>query len=291
MSSNSNIYKLIRNCKNREELKELYEKYKDGQDAVSLFITGSFYHYGKDIVKKNHDKAKELYKKSADLGNTSALVGLGLISIDEGNNSHSNMFELLEKEREAIKYFEKAIEIDNNVYAIINLGCLYRDGNHRNYNLAIEYFQKAIEIDNSDITAYTYLANMYYDGAGVEIDYKKARELCEKAIELNSNDVKAIKLLGIMYYHGHAIEKNYEKAEELFEKAVLLGDNTAHIELPRLYYNIDFLTVCIKKKHAMMEKIKEQELEIEKLKEHIMLSPNGDKYFELKDHFESLVRK
>ena len=62
---------------------------------------------------------------------------------------------------------------------------------------------------------------MYYNGQGVDVNYKKAFEWHEKAAE--QGYASAQHNMGVMYHNGHGVDVNYEKAIEWYEKAAEQG--------------------------------------------------------------------
>jgi TPR repeat protein len=216
-------YDHIKDCVNENDLKELYEKYKDGEDSTSIFYMGCFYHFGK-IVDQD--------------------------------------------ENQAIELFEKAVELDeNNADVAVTLGLIL-------------YLRKYNPMNSPDD-----LENMK----------NKILRLFNKSAELGN--VNATFILGRMYYHGESglVEKDLVKGLELIKKSACLGNKLAINVLGSIVYNDKNILVDILKENEEIPEFKKRieflEKENQGMKEHIELSPNGSKYFELKEHFKSLVRK
>lgn len=73
----------------------------------------------------------------------------------------------------------------------------------------------------------------YYQGDGVEKDYKKAFESLSKAAD--TGNVKALVQLGICYYYGRGTALNYSRAIECFKKAIKSEDEDAYFWLGKCY--------------------------------------------------------
>jgi superkiller protein 3 len=112
---------------------------------------------------------------------------------------------------EAIKCYEKAIEIKkNNHKAFNNMGLSYfKKGNH---DKAIECYEKALKIKEDSIETFNNMG-IAYNGKG---NYDKAMECYEKAVEIKNDFPDAFYNMGITYSR----KGNYDKAIECFEKAV-----------------------------------------------------------------------
>ena len=79
------------------------------------------------------------------------------------------------------------------------------------------------------------LGHMYYEGLGVEVDYKKAFELYTLAAE--GGNATAQTAIGWMYYLGLGTDKDDEKSAKWTLEAAKQGDVTAMNNLGYLYEN------------------------------------------------------
>ena len=133
----------------------------------------------------------------------------------KGDTAYEN-----EQYNEAIKYLEKAIELDpNHVKAYYMLGWAYLNG-EQNGDKAIECFNKQIKLNPNDATAYNALGLVYAHENG---DYADAIKYFNKAIELDPNAAYAYYNLGSVYL----IQNNENKVIEFYKKAASLGDGNA----------------------------------------------------------------
>ena len=108
--------------------------------------------------------------------------------------------------------------------------------NSGDFSLAIDYYRKSSEKDEP--AGMFKLGKMYYDGTGVEQDYKKAYECFENAFR--HNYMQCANILGDMYLNGLGTGKNYEKAFACYEESSKgYGDaaKVAKYKLAYLYEN------------------------------------------------------
>ena len=66
---------------------------------------------------------------------------------------------------------------------------------------------------------------MYYEGHGVDVDYKQARAWLEKAAA--QDHPAAVGELGLMYNAGEGVTPSWRRAREYYKRAIQLGDSTA----------------------------------------------------------------
>ena len=122
---------------------------------------------------------------------------------------------------QAIEYYLKAIEVDNNYFdAYLNLGLTYVE--KENYDKAIEYFDKALAIDSLNADTYFILGNTYVSG---KQDYDKAIELFKKGLKLKPDSPEEYFLLGFLYKE----KGNYTYGIMYAKKAARLGSITAQL--------------------------------------------------------------
>lgn len=126
---------------------------------------------------------------------------------------------------EAIKRYLEALEINNDVTILNNLGLAYMKQNK--YSEAMTYFQKAHlkEPYNEDI-----VINIA-DALMLQGDYETAEAQLKKFDFMNRNP-KTYKLYGELAY----IHQDYEKALIYFKKASDLGDKfTSNVKIAEIY--------------------------------------------------------
>ena len=116
---------------------------------------------------------------------------------------HGNILINLQKTDEAIEYYKKAINTDeNNVESYNSLARYYLINNES--EKAIPYLKKAIQLDPKTTDNYTYLGQAYLD---IE-DYEKAIKMLEKASTELKDNPKILYNLALSYFKS----ANYESA-------------------------------------------------------------------------------
>lgn len=137
------------------------------------------------------------------------------------------------------------------------LGCENMNGEKENelgvecyqnedYTGALNYWQKSMELGN--LEAKYHIANLYYFGEGVEIDYTKAFEYffdCATSNEEGLHVTNSCFNVANAYFKGEAVEENLEKAFAWYHRAADLGHPSACFNIGASYfrgdpYNQDF---------------------------------------------------
>lgn len=116
----------------------------------------------------------------------------------------------------ANEYFLKAAN-DGNGICMISVGITCEENG--NYEEAAKWYEKGYKKGNKH--AAFNLANLYFYGDGVEVDYDKCMECLTYAA--NEGLADAMYNLAIMYYNGYGVEANEDIANEWYEKAVEAG--------------------------------------------------------------------
>ena len=123
----------------------------------------------------------------------------------------------------AAECFKKMIKLDtNNAAAYIALGILYTEYK-KDYDKAIKYYEKAVELEPDYIDAYHSLARAYQYG---KEDYDKAIKYYEKTVELNPVFEDVYFNLGIIYEES---KQDYGKAAEYYKKTIDLDPNYVYV--------------------------------------------------------------
>lgn len=193
--------------------KKVEEKSADEKDRTRLAAAksdlGRFYYDGIG-VKKDYQKAFELFIDAANLGNIDAIYNLGLC-YQQGNAVDIN-FEV------AFEIFNKAAQ-KGHIGAINSIGICYSKGIgvEQNDGLAAKAFEKAAKGGNAD--AQFDLAESYYNGTGIEENEEQALKWYQ--LSAAQGNAKAQYKLGYFYEHGREphVKKNINQAIEWYKKA------------------------------------------------------------------------
>lgn len=164
----------------------------------------------------------------------------------------------------AEEYYLKAIQKNNNIYAIVSLAKLYQK--QKKYDLAKEYYLKALDLEpviEKQSHLYYHLATLY----NFTEKYDLAKTYFLLAIDSNDDDVDSMNFLALIYekekeydlakkYYLMAIDKKYvysmnnlamlyddSKEYELAEKYFLMAIEQEHVEsminLAHLYTRLE----------------------------------------------------
>src|SRR5882724_10045570 len=86
---------------------------------------------------------------------------------------------------------------------------------HRDYGIALRFLTPLAESGNAD--AQINLANMYFDGNGVPLNYAESVKWYLLAADQGSADAQIA--LGFLYQYGDAVPLDYVQAHKWFELA------------------------------------------------------------------------
>ncbi len=152
-----------------------------------------------ELNEKNFSKAKIVSEKLLDLINDA-----------ETNYIHGNVLKLQNKFKDAIIFYEKAIDYKKDYFeAYNNLAT-----SQKNIGLkdkAFENYKHAINLKKNNLEAHYNLANLLYD----EKRFDEARENYEKVIEIDNNFPQSYLLIGLI----NSVQGNFEEAKNYFLKA------------------------------------------------------------------------
>lgn len=165
---------------------------------------------------KDYKLAVEKFKKLSELGNSEAFLQLGKLYFE-----HNNSENLLISEEEAISYLKKATDasIPQSFYI---LGTIYKSNGKPIEEVFNLYLQGA---KLGDANAQEAVADSYWHGEGVEVDWKKSFEWnLRGAKNGNSRSLMHVKFA---YANGltGAVEANDEQVVYWIKKSVENGDN------------------------------------------------------------------
>lgn len=183
-----------------QKIIELDQRAQSGDDQAQLQLA-AMYWSGKDIPR-DANKMLNYMQMAASSGNASAYYNLGKL-YSEGLDVPKNI-------ALAIENYSKAIEL-KHPKAAYNLGLIYLrhpelDNSH---DQAFRYFKKAEEM--KDESAQIYLAYMYREGLGVQVNLEKSRKYVN-LLAKKGNPHAILELAKIEYK-----DENYIKATQLFE--------------------------------------------------------------------------
>ena len=176
--------------------------------------------------EKKYEKAIELYRQSAELGDAGGQVNLGVM--------YRNGYGVERDYAEASKWYLKSAEQGNSV-GQRNLGLLYENGFgvEKDYNEAIKWYRKSAEQGDAD--GQIGLANMFFRGFGVEQNFMEAFKLFLQSAE--QGNVMGQYNTGLMYESGNGVTQDTAEALKWYSKASAQGHERAKTAAQRLSGN------------------------------------------------------
>ena len=153
-----------------------------------------------ELNEKNFNNAKIVSEKLLDLINDA-----------ETNYIHGNVLKLQKKFKEAIIFYQKAIDFKKDYFeAYNNLAT-----SQKNIGLkheALENYKHAINLKENNLEAHYNLANLLYD----EKRFEEARENYEKVIKIDNNFSQSYLSIGLI----NSVQGKFEEAKNYFLKAI-----------------------------------------------------------------------
>jgi tetratricopeptide (TPR) repeat protein/TPR repeat protein len=117
-------------------------------DPIANAMLAAFFNAGTGL-QQDHGKAEQYLRRAADLGMTDAQILLADLSFRRYYKK------LVDTPAEGVRYYERALNSGNSVWAASRLACLYgsdgRDPPWRNYQKALEYIAKCAPYSNCGI--------------------------------------------------------------------------------------------------------------------------------------------
>ncbi|GAA6171990.1 hypothetical protein NBRC116592_16600 [Colwellia sp. KU-HH00111] len=171
---------------------------------------GTIYLYGwgqdKDI-----EKAIKWLLMAANGGYVSAFSLLGGIYGNENYNAF--------QQETAIYWYKLGAELgDEASYGRLGTAYLFGEGVNQDTKNAVLWYMKALQSKDRVVRsdAASWLGTIYENGFGISSDFEKAISFYNEAIEIDENITAAYNLAN-MYLQGHGVEVNYRKAVELMK--------------------------------------------------------------------------
>ena len=133
----------------------------------------------------------------------------------------------------AIRWFREAA-LQGHVEAQYQLAEMYFEGQgvNKDLNTAAHWYNKAAE--QGHMEAQYQLAEMYFEGQGVNKDLKEAAHWYSKAAE--QGHMEAQYQLAEMYFEGQGVNKDLKEAAHWYSKAAEQGHMEAQYQLAEMYF-------------------------------------------------------
>lgn len=196
-----------------------------GYLAAQDFL-GWCYEYGQ-YVDWDLEQAAYWYGLVADQDNVRAIIWMGEYYFFEMNEGDTDY-------QKAVEYFERAIELEENLDAYYYIALSYYLGIYyeQDYQQAIDYLQYGVDAEDS--RSQYLMGELYYFGNGVERDYEQAAYYYELAAEQGLPI--AMNNFGDLYETGLGVEQDYDLAFYWYSRAVVYGDGVAQYNMGHFYY-------------------------------------------------------
>jgi TPR repeat protein len=132
----------------------------------------------------------------------------------------------------------KTILSKPKTYEMSNRHVIYLKGlaaeKKRNYSEAVKHYQKAANLNH--FQAKTNLGYLYFNGLGVQKNYKKAFYWNKQVVDQAPDPIANFNL-GLAYLKGLGVDKNYQKAMSNYKIARKMGHVSAVNSLGYMYDN------------------------------------------------------
>lgn len=178
----------------------------------------------------SYDEAIKYYKLSAEQGNTTAMVDLGMI-FQKKTSKQSN---------EQAFYWFKLAANNGNPLGEANLGRCYENGFGVSSSIidALHYYQ--LSANHGCVLGYTELARLYADGIGVEQSNETANSYYLKAFEIfksyaDQGSAKYQLLVGNYFENGLGIEQSLDLAICYYQLSANQNYSSAQLALAECY--------------------------------------------------------
>jgi hypothetical protein len=231
----------------------------DDKNDISFFLARYYY------IKQDNDNMEKYYLMSIEHKNIQAMVNLGFYY-----KRHKNYTDME-------KYYLMAIEY-KSAWGMNNLGFYYHE--QKDYEQMKKYYLMAI--DEKDHTA-MYNLGFYYS------EKKEYEQMKKYYIMASENHPVALVSLFNHYYSSYNEDDGLIVLHNLHKKGIP-NAYTNFLKLLKVANDTAISSYCEYMKNIDLESDK-QKAEITNLKSYITeleFAPDGPKYKETKDHFESI---
>lgn len=191
-------------------LKEVISKAKDALGAVLVSVVLALIIYG----AINYHDEYERYKKTRGID-----IAMSYAYYAGDESSWTNAVTLYRNEGQ----FYRELEENGKIQMIIGTAYANGLGGLEAFDsIAVKYFEKAITLDDN-AEAKWQLGNMYLAGDGVSQDGAKGLALIKEASESSARGKLQLALL-YLYGSDGVVDKDYRKAKNLFQEIMTEGE-------------------------------------------------------------------
>ncbi|MDQ1341133.1 MAG: hypothetical protein QG567_2291, partial [Campylobacterota bacterium] len=214
-----NAKSLFDDAQQYKEAIEIFQKYPNNGEA--LYYLSKAYYDGMG-VEKDTKKAFEYAQKSANLGNTNAMINIArMYGLGDYVKEDTN---------QAIEWAKKAIK-NGNAKAIILLGLLHTSPEVKNYEEAIKNYNNYLNHKEAEQAEVPYVYLRLGDVYGDLGDYKKSFYYYKKSAQLDNIDA----IMQIIYFKNPYDFMSEEEYLMWMKKGVEHKDKLAYDPLYKYY--------------------------------------------------------
>lgn len=203
------------------------------EDGLDLRRIGDYYFYAEGVFR-DYKKAFDCYKAAAAVGDSASAIFIGRMYL-KGLAVACDYEEALIWYRKAFNmgYVEASQETQRIALEFYNGNTLLG----QDFSSAFQWFKYLATVCNDDVAMY-YMGKMYFDGHGVNKDYKEALKWFIKATESGNNVAeRAIMDSANIFYNSREYSKpDYQRAFQWFNYLAKKGNAVGMRRMGSLYY-------------------------------------------------------
>lgn len=227
----NNLANIYAKRNKKVEAERLYKELEEKNDRDGIYNFAFFRRR-----EGKYEEAERLYKKAMNLGVPNAYKALAEMYEGLGRNSEAKAL----YDKEAEKYYKKAISIKKNARYLTNLGVVYML--QLEENKAEKLYKEAIQMggDGSEAAIYN-LGILYYSNKR----YKEAKKLLEEAV--NKGNLKAKEFLKEMEKTNEQQKYEYNKFSDSTKNTSVQSNGDIKITSDRVLVLNDKANVLVNK--------------------------------------------
>uniref|UniRef100_A0A0G4F4T3 Uncharacterized protein n=1 Tax=Chromera velia CCMP2878 TaxID=1169474 RepID=A0A0G4F4T3_9ALVE len=216
-----------------ERAAELFKIAADMGNTAAQFNLGICYEFGLGVSTPDSDAACRLYEAAANKGHVRAGASLGYLLYRMAAQAGSPQEHFVE----AAKWLRKASE-DGDGEAAYYLGQMHEGGNGVGRDLLQAYGQYVKAAERGWLKAHARIGALLLQGGGGLGTPNPKKAVQHFRVAAQQNDPEGLNSLGLCFQEGLALEDgraDFQQAAECFERAVEGGDVGAMHNLANLY--------------------------------------------------------
>ena len=175
-----------------ETLKRLQERINDYNDREAMNVLGKFYLKGECGLSQNFKKAKELYKRSYELGDPAATKALWWLHHYDGHFPNEDLM---------LKYLEEGVKLGENYFAGVLANIAIQSDNHEK---GLQWHMTAASFGHDD-SMYVLKKDRYKSKMLSEEDFTATYRAYQAADKQGMNEASEYTMRYVSFYHNHKV--------------------------------------------------------------------------------------